>query len=217
VPKYGGGVTRRYELKKRAAAQAETRRRIVDATIELHRTVGPLAANISLIADRAGVSRVTVYRHFPDEVSLLTACTSDYNVAHPAPDPTPWMAIADPGLRLDTALTDLYAYYGANEPMLANGMDSYGAMPALQQALVPMFEGMRQLQQLLPTGWPVDGRPGTLLAAAVGHAIAFPTWRSLRHDEGLTNEQAVRLMVGLVMATFEPRDEARPSAGDGRR
>jgi AcrR family transcriptional regulator len=211
---YGGEVTRRYELKKRAIAQAETRRRIVDATIELHRTVGPLAANISLIADRAGVSRVTVYRHFPDEVSLLSACTSDYNMAHPGPDPTPWIAIADPGVRLRTALTELYAYYGANEPMLANGMDSYGAMPALQQALVPMFEGMRQLQHLLAAGWKVDGRPGTLLGAAVGHAIAFATWRSIRHDQGLTNEQAVRLMVGLVVATTETaRDEGPDVSG----
>jgi AcrR family transcriptional regulator len=194
-------VTRRYELKKRAAAQAETRRRIVDATIDLHRTVGPLAATISAIADHAGVSRVTIYRHFPDEVSLLTACTSEYNIAHPAPDPARWATIANPRERLQAALTDLYAYYSANEPMLANGMDSYGAMPALQAALAPMFEGLQQVQQVLTTGWGVEGGPGTLLAAGLGHAIGFPTWRALRNVHGLTNEQAVRLMVGLVTST----------------
>ena len=194
-------MTRRYELKKRATAQAETRRRIVDATVELHRTVGPLAATVSAIAGRAGVSRLTVYRHFPDELSLLTACTSDYNLAHPPPDPTAWAAIDDPRRRLKMALEDLYAYYSENEPMLGNGMDSFSAMPALQQALAPMFEGVRQIQQLLAAGWGVAGDPGTLLSAAIGHAIAFPTWRSLRTNQGLTNEQAVRMMVGLVTST----------------
>jgi len=194
-------VTRRYELKKRAEVQAETRRRIVDATIELHRTVGPLAATVAAIAERAGVSRLTVYRHFPEEVELLRACTSGYHLAHPPPDPTPWLAIDDPRRRLEVALRDLYAYFAANEPMLANGMDAYGVMPALQRALEPLLEGARRMQQLLSTGWGVDDKPGSMLSAAVGHAVAFPTWRALRHAQGLTNAQAVRLMVGLVASS----------------
>jgi AcrR family transcriptional regulator len=209
-------VTRRYELKKRATAQAETRRRIVDAAIELHETIGPLASTVAAIAERAGVSRVTVYRHFPDDVSLLKACTSEYDLAHPVPDPTPWLAIRDPRRRLRMALRELYAYYSANEPMLANGMDSFSAMPALQQALAPMFTGMRRLQRLLATGWAADGRPGSLLAGAIGHAIAFPTWRSLRHEQGLTNDQAVRLMVGLVTSTTLEPDPVVTKPGGAR-
>jgi hypothetical protein len=94
----------------------------------------------------------------------------------------------------------LYAFYSANEAMIGNGLDSYPAMPALREALAPMFEGLKQLQGLLASGWDVDGGPGTLLAAGLGHAIAFPTWRSLRHAHGLTNDQAVSLMVGLVVS-----------------
>ncbi len=191
-------MTRQYELKKRAETQADTRRRIVDATLELHATVGPMATTVAAIADRAGVSRLTVYRHFPDEVELLRACTSHYTLAHPPPDPTPWLALDDARRRFELALRDLYAYYAANEPMLGNGMDSYGVMPALQKALDPWFEGLRQVQQLLSTGWGVDAGPGSLLSAAIGHAIAFPTWRGLRHAQGLTNAEAIRLMVGLV-------------------
>jgi AcrR family transcriptional regulator len=196
-------VKRRYELKRRAETQAETRRRIVDATLELHATVGPLAATVAAIAERAGVSRLTVYRHFPDEVALLRACTSDYNLDHPPPDPTPWLAIEHPALRLEVALRDLYAYYAANEPMLGNGQDSYGVMPALRQALEPWLEGAHRLQELLAGSWGSDARPGSLRFAAIGHAIAFPTWRALRHAQGLTNDQAVRLMVGLVASAAE--------------
>jgi AcrR family transcriptional regulator len=196
-------VTRRYELKKRAQRQAETRRRIVDATIQLHETVGPLAATIAAIAERAGVSRLTVYRHFPEEVDLLRACTSDYNLAHPPPDARPWVAVEDPRRRLERALTDLYAYFSANEPMLGNGLDSYGAMPALREALRPQLEGAQRAQGLLSTGWGVDAGPGSLLSAAIGHAIAFPTWRALRHAQGLTNDQAVQLMVRMVAAAAD--------------
>ena len=210
-------MTRRYESKKRADRQAETRRRIVDATIELHETVGPLAASVAAIAERAGVSRLTVYRHFPDEAELLRACTSDYNVSHPPPDPTPWLAIEDPRRRVEVALRDMYAYYAQNEPMLANGMDSYGVMPALRKALEPFFDGMRQVQELLLSGWDVDTAPGSLLAGAVGHAIAFGTWRALRHQQGLTNAQAVKLMVGLVLSTAAAGDATRPDAAPAER
>ena len=80
-------MPRPYELKRRAERQEETRRRIVEAAIELHQTVGPAATTISEIADRAGVGRVTVYRHFPDELTLARACSGRYFERHPAPDP----------------------------------------------------------------------------------------------------------------------------------
>src|SRR6476620_7794449 len=68
-------MTRRYELKRRAERQDETRQRIVDATIELHQTIGAAQTTVSEIAKRAGVGRVTVYRHFPDEETLFNACS----------------------------------------------------------------------------------------------------------------------------------------------
>src|ERR671923_1576172 len=105
---------RKYELKKRAERLAETHRRITEATVELHGTGGPAATRISEVARRAGVQRVTVYNHFPDEASLLGACSAHWRALHPAPDPTAW----DGDLR--AALRELYAWYRETEPMMAN-------------------------------------------------------------------------------------------------
>lgn len=192
-------MARKYELKRRAERRDDTRRRIVEATIRLHETVGALGATITNIAREAGVSRLTVYRHFPDEVSLLQACTGTYNVAHPPPDPTALGAIEDPLRRVERALNDVYTYYAENEAMLSSGADAMPAHPALAVALEPFFEGQRRLVDLLASGWEVDGGPGSSLRAAIGHAISLPTWRSLRQHQGITHEQAVRLMVKLIL------------------
>ena len=93
-------MTRKYELKQRALSQAETRQRIVDATVDLHRELGPLRTTISAIAERAGVQRLTVYRHFPDDRALFGACSSQWRAAHPMPDPSAWAAVEDPAERL---------------------------------------------------------------------------------------------------------------------
>ena len=104
-------MSRKYQLNKRAERQQETRRRIEAAAIALHEEVGGVAATITAIAERAGVSRLTVYRHFPDERSLLTACTGTYLAANPPPDPRDWARIPDPAVRLRIALAELYPYY----------------------------------------------------------------------------------------------------------
>src|SRR3954451_5643804 len=104
---------RKYELKKRAERQAETRRRIVEATVQLHQEVGPSKTTISEVAERAGVQRLTVYKHFPDERSLLGACSAHWREHNPPPDPTGWAGIDDPDERLRGALTGLYGFYEA--------------------------------------------------------------------------------------------------------
>src|SRR3990170_3766702 len=111
---------RKYELKKRAEEMAETRRRITEAAVGLHGTVGPARTTLSAVAKRAGVQRHTVYRHFPTEAELFGACSAHYFTAHPWPDPEPWRAIGDPHQRLARALDELYAYYERTEPMFTN-------------------------------------------------------------------------------------------------
>src|SRR3712207_9439485 len=101
-----GMTRRRYELKERARRQEETRRRIVEATEALHRELGPAKTTVAEIARRAGVTRVTVYNHFPDERELLGACSAHFVAGHPPPDPAAWAAIADPGERLRAALRE---------------------------------------------------------------------------------------------------------------
>ncbi len=110
-------MTRTYQLKRRAHQQDETRQRIVEAAVHLHETLGPARTSITAIAEQAGVERLTVYRHFPDEQTLFTACTSHYLAANPLPEPADWMQIADPETRLVVALTEIYAYYQRTERM----------------------------------------------------------------------------------------------------
>src|SRR5213596_4073471 len=100
-------VSRSYQLKRRAEHQDQTRQRIIEATIELHQTIGPKATTVSEIAERAQVGRVTVYRHFPDEPTLSRACSGQYFERHPAPDVDRWQTIKDPDERLRTALGDV--------------------------------------------------------------------------------------------------------------
>src|SRR5215208_4227168 len=109
---------RRYEKRARAAAEEATRLRIIEAAIDLHGTTGPARTTISAIAERAGVRRATVYRHFPDERALFLGCSGTWAERNPVPDPETWATISDPPARLVAALDALYAWYERVEPML---------------------------------------------------------------------------------------------------
>jgi AcrR family transcriptional regulator len=193
---------RKYEMKKRAELQRETRRRIVEATVELHRTRGPAHTTISEIAQRAGVNRLTVYNHFPDIADLLRACSRSWTERHPAPDPTPWAQIRDPQERLRTALTELYSFYARTEPMRANVLRDAETMPALavllEGTVVPYLGALRDL---LAEGWQVRGEGRKRLLAALKLAIDFHTWRSLERGSGLSREEAVELMLEAVRSS----------------
>ena len=67
-----------------------TRQRIVEAAVSLHGSVGPARTTIAGVADAAGVTRVTVYRHFPDEEALYGACSVHWLSQQQAPDPSAW-------------------------------------------------------------------------------------------------------------------------------
>ena len=190
-------VLRKYELKERAKRREETRRRIVEAANELHGTVG-FGATISAVAERAGVERLTVYRHFRTEEELVRACASDFFTRDPLPDLAPWREVRPVDARLRTALTEIYAYYGRNEGNVANFLRDLTLKPYLRALGAPMFDYFASVTELLASGWRAPGRRRELLAAAIGHAIGFGTWKSLVREQGLTDEQAIELMVRLV-------------------
>src|SRR5688572_22834599 len=122
-------ANRRYELRKRADAMEATRRRITEATIELHGSIGPARTTITAIAERAGVQRQTVYRHFPTDDDLFAACSQHFYAGDRWPDLERWRAIADPAERLAAALDELYAYYERNESMWTNVLRDETLMP----------------------------------------------------------------------------------------
>ncbi len=191
-------VTRKYEMKQRAKRQEETRRRIVEATVELHKSVGMARTTISAIAEKAGVERLTVYRHFPDERALFSACSAHYMGAHPPPDPASWTQIADTEERLRTALEEVYAYHRRTEPMMTNFFRDAPVKPILLEVGAPYLQLFERMRYVLATGWGVEDEHLALLLAALGHALDFQTWRSLVRQQGLDDEQAVELMAKMV-------------------
>jgi AcrR family transcriptional regulator len=189
-------MARKYELKKRAERQAETRRRIVEATIDLHATIGPAQTTVSAIAERAGVQRHTVYAHFPTEDDVMEACSGHYMAEHPPPDPEAWRGIADPWARLETALAELYAWYAANRGMLANVMrDREVHAPTREVAERRMGPWGGSVWMALTDGLPAAGGTAALLALA----LEFGTWRSLAGN-GVPPADAGRLMAGAIRA-----------------
>lgn len=187
---------RRYELRKRAEKLDQTRRRILDATIELHRTHGPAATRITEIARRAGVQRVTVYGHFPDEAALLAACSAHWRTLHPAPDPAPWRAVADRSARLRLALRELYAWYRETEPMTANVLRDAETIPALHTIVDEgLGRYLAEVRTLLGELFRARGTRRDRIDAAIRAAVDFHLWRALAP---LGDDQAAELAAGLV-------------------
>jgi AcrR family transcriptional regulator len=187
-------MTRPYQLKRRAERQDQTRQRIVDAAIELHQTAGPTATTISDIAEHAGVGRVTVYRHFPDEADLLRACSGQYYTEHPFPDADRWADIADPQERLRTALRDAYAYHRATEQMHDHVLRDMAGEPVLD----PYHRYWAHAADILTVGWGLRGRRKTLMRAAIALALSFETWRTLVRDHKLSDDQALDVALRLA-------------------
>jgi AcrR family transcriptional regulator len=193
-------MARKYELKERAESLNATRERIVEATVELHDSLGPSRTTISAIAERAGVQRLTVYRHFPDERSLFRACSGHWTAQNPKPDPASWASVDDPEERLRIALTAIYAFYRATEGMTGNILRDLPGSPVLQEVAAPFIEYWQTVREVLDRGWKTRGHKRTRLRAVVGHAVEFDTWRSLARREGLADSEAVELMVNLARA-----------------
>jgi AcrR family transcriptional regulator len=188
-------VRRKYELKKRADEMAETHRRITEAAIELHGSVGPSRTTMSAVAQRAGVERRTLYRHFPTEGDLFAACSTHYFETNPWPDPAPWRAIADPHERLERALGELYAYYERTGPLLGNVLRDAEHLELARDGVAPLQAYLEDAARILAAG----RSRRKVVDAALRHALAFSTWQSLSAN-GVSRPDAVNLVTALVEA-----------------
>ncbi|HEX5818803.1 MAG TPA: TetR family transcriptional regulator [Gemmatimonadales bacterium] len=193
-------ATRKYEQKRRAERQGETRRRIVEAMVALHREVGPARTTISAIAERAGVERLTVYRHFASETAMYEACAAHFTAEVGSPDPATWADVDDPAERLRAALLAFYDYYRRAEDMLVQVQRDAPLLPALAPVLAPWEAFVVVVRDGLLERWATEASARPRLAAAISHALRFETWRSLARAESLGDAEAADLMVALARA-----------------
>ena len=194
-------------MQKRAEQVDETRRRITAATARLHTTVGPANTTVAAIADAAGVTRLTVYRHFADLDVLFEACRAHWRAENPPPDPTGWSVIPDLEGRVRTALTGLYGWYRDHADELFPIYRDVSTMPASSQ--LRMRDENRRLGQLLVGDTRPTNADVRLLLAAAGHVLDYRTWRSLTIGQGLSDSEAVAVGVRLLTALGSKR-RARP-------
>jgi AcrR family transcriptional regulator len=200
--------SRPYRKRRRAEQEERTRERVTEAAVGLHGTVGPARTTVSGIAKRAGVQRATVYRHFPTEEAMFEACSAHYWSRHPLPDPSDWAAIADPGARLRRGLTEIYALYSETESMLEKTTRDAPLVKSMAGP-VSAFRGyLESAVQALIRGRSERGKARQRVAAAIGHALAFPTWQSLIRAQGLDQAEAVALMAVMVEAAGQPHARA---------
>jgi len=184
-------------MQKRAEQMDETRQRIIEATVRLHGTIGPAHTTIAGIARDAGVTRLTVYRHFPHDEAIFEACSAHWLAGQVLPDPAAWARIDDPVERLRAGLSDLYRFYRDGEAMLTRIYRDRDAMPdGRRRTLTQRDDHLRDV-----LGEPFGGADRRL-RAVVGHAASFATWRSLCLEQELTNGEAVEVMVALVVTTM---------------
>jgi len=191
---------RKYEKKRRAEAEAQTRLRITESAVELHGTLGPARTTMSAVAEHAGVRRSTLYRHFPDEAALFGACSAHWAMENPPPDISLWAAVKDPGERLALALEELYAYYRRAGGMIDKLLRDEGAVPVVAEKFAGYHQFMAIAADILAQGRGLRGNAAKRTRAAIGHALAFRTWQDLTEAQGLDDEGAVDVMSRLVSA-----------------
>ena len=188
---------RKYDKRVRAEAEAATRLRITESAIVLHGSLGPARTTMSAVAEHAGVTRSTLYRHFPDETAVFEACSAHWSAENPPPDPSPWPAIADPHERTRTALEALFGYYRRNERMLANLLRDEQTMPMVRERFALYHAFLGAIEEMLLDGRGLRGHARRRTAAVIGHALALATWQSLS-DRGLADAEAAELMTALA-------------------
>jgi len=195
--------SRRYRKRKRALQEERTRQRITEAAVELHGSIGPARTSVTEIADRAGVSRMTVYNHFPTDADLFGACSTHWFGLHPLPDPDEWAAIPDPGARVLSGLGAIYAWYREAEPMMENVLRDAALVTAVDDVMAASWSPYvdRMVDVLAATG------PGTTTTddrrVVVRLLVDFRTWQAFSRS-GLDDDGAAALAARILSCADPP-------------
>jgi AcrR family transcriptional regulator len=195
------GAPRPYRKRERARREQETRRRITEAALELHRTVGPARTTVSDVAARAGVGRMTVYNHFPTDADLLASCSGHFAAGHPLPDMAAWRAIADPDERLRVALDDLYAWFRETSETMGKVLRDAALIPALGEIMDRRWwPAVDAMVDALASGRGLRGARARDVRAALRLAVDLGTWETLTAS-GLDDRGAARVAARMVGAS----------------
>jgi AcrR family transcriptional regulator len=195
---------RKYEMRARAEAQRQTRERIVKATMDLHQEVGPARTTVAEIARRAGVQRLTVYNHFPEDTELFAACQGHWMGLHPLPDLSAALSLPDPKQRVRACVRSFYGWYRETAAMAENVQRDRGAVPALDALMTQTADArLGELADALGAGFGLRGRRAERQRALIGLALDFWTWRRLDR-EGLGDDAAADLMAQAVACVPPP-------------
>jgi AcrR family transcriptional regulator len=191
-------MARQYTLKRRAERQEETRKRIAEAALELHSTIGPVRTTVSAIAERAGVQRHTFYRHFPTELALGEACSGLAIERDPPPEAELWERVGDPEVRIRLGLSELYAYFERNEQLLSNILRDAEVDPVTAELVERRLDRLRAMVDVLEEPFGVTGKRRARLRATLELAVSFRTWQTLASHSGLARRDCVDVMVRAV-------------------
>ncbi len=190
-------TTRKYKKTKRAEQQEQTRERIVEATVALHEEIGPANTSIKAIAERAGVQRLTVYRHFPDDFSLFQACTSHWLSYNPPPDAANWQEMTNADEKTAAAFLAIFKYYRGTETMWTGAYRDLEDVDALREVLKG-FEGyIDQVRDGLLVSWKLKGKSKQQLSITLRHCLRFTSWQSLKREK-LNDKQIVDLVMSWI-------------------
>jgi len=201
-------------MRKRADQVEQTHQRIIDAAVHMHATIGPAATTIAGIANEAGVTRLTVYRHFADEAAIFAACSAHWLAKQVPPDPSAWALLDDPVERLEAGLSDIYRFYRAGVDMLTNIYRDLDSMPHQRRDAIRQRDGRFQDVMLEP--FDVTKARRRQLSAVLGHAVTFSTWQSLCVVNGLSDREACTAMTAMVVAVAGA-SERKGGTQDARR
>lgn len=196
---------RKYQLKARADRQQQTRDRIVRATVDLHREVGPARTTVADIARRAGVQRLTVYNNFPELGDLLAACQHSFLTANPPPKIVPVGSRGDALMQLENGLADLYRWYRANAAMERNIHRDRRLVVELDELMrrnadPPLDAAARTYSERIGAS-PTSAKA---VGSLVRLALEFTTWEVLA-QRGLADPEVAKLMRHAVAGVARRR------------
>lgn len=190
-------MSRSYVMNRRAESVEQTRARIVEAAMDLHGSVGPARTTISAIAERAGVERLTVYRHFPDEKSIFQACSAGWLERNPPPSLDALDSYNDPQERVAYALSEFYSYYERTRQMWERIYRDAPVVESLNEPWAAWKQFLAGTVARLIDGWPLKKKQRRVKEIAIAHALDFAAYASLT-TLGADRKTALRLMLRMA-------------------